>query len=66
MELGPLVWEQRCACIKYIHWVFFTLNMLQHQKTDWLLIDGFSDPGGLARTEATPEGFLFDMGGHVI
>lgn len=38
----------------------------QHEKTNWLLIDGFSEPGGLARTESTPEGFLFDMGGHVI
>ncbi len=31
-----------------------------------MLIDGFSGPGGLARSERTPEGFLFDMGGHVI
>ena len=24
------------------------------------------EPGGLAMTEETPEGFIFDMGGHVI
>lgn len=24
------------------------------------------DAGGLACTDVTPEGFLFDMGGHVI
>ena len=24
------------------------------------------EPGGLACTDVTPEGFLFDMGGHVI
>jgi len=26
----------------------------------------FDEPGGLACTDVTPEGFLFDMGGHVI
>ncbi len=26
----------------------------------------FDQPGGLACTDVTPEGFLFDMGGHVI
>ena len=35
----------------------------QHGKTDWLLIDQASEPGGLAWTDVTPEGFLFDMGG---
>eukprot|EP00605_Chrysophyceae_sp_TOSAG23-4_P000549 GSChrysophyteH1.ASY1.ANO1.619.1 assembled CDS len=35
-------------------------------KTDWLLIDAFDGPGGLACTDVTPEGFLYDMGGHVI
>ena len=33
---------------------------------DWLLVEAAPEPGGLARTERTPEGFLFDMGGHVI
>ena len=45
---------------------FPNIQCRQHKRTDWLLIDGFSEPGGLARTEVTPEGFLFDMGGHVI
>ena len=38
----------------------------QHGKTDWLLVDQAPEPGGLACTDVTPEGFLFDMGGHVI
>lgn len=38
----------------------------QHNHKDWILIDGFSEAGGLACTDITPEGFLFDMGGHVI
>ena len=40
------------------------LNQLGYE--DWLLIDKFDEPGGLACTDITPEGFLFDMGGHVI
>ncbi|WPT17861.1 hypothetical protein PSENEW3_00005863 [Picochlorum sp. SENEW3] len=35
-------------------------------KTDWLLVDKEREAGGLACTDVTPEGFLFDMGGHVI
>jgi protoporphyrinogen oxidase len=40
------------------------LQQLKHD--DWLLIDSFVEAGGLACTDITPEGFLFDMGGHVI
>eukprot|EP01006_Ploeotia_vitrea_P001218 TRINITY_DN104416_c0_g1_i1.p1 TRINITY_DN104416_c0_g1~~TRINITY_DN104416_c0_g1_i1.p1 ORF type:complete len:496 (-),score=-13.71 TRINITY_DN104416_c0_g1_i1:106-1593(-) len=32
----------------------------------WLLIDSEPEAGGLACTDKTPEGFYFDMGGHVI
>ncbi|OJT04229.1 hypothetical protein TRAPUB_5106 [Trametes pubescens] len=32
----------------------------------WLIIDSSESPGGLASTDVTPEGFLFDVGGHVI
>ena len=35
-------------------------------KKDWLLLDAAEEAGGLACTDVTPEGFLFDMGGHVI
>jgi protoporphyrinogen oxidase len=35
-------------------------------KHNWLLVDQFHQAGGLSRTDMTPEGFLFDMGGHVI
>ncbi|KAL4428432.1 hypothetical protein ABPG75_002521 [Micractinium tetrahymenae] len=40
------------------------LNQLGHPN--WLLVDKEADAGGLACTDVTPEGFLFDMGGHVI
>eukprot|EP01041_Mallomonas_annulata_P010741 gene10741-22438_t len=41
-------------------------RLQQHKHDSWLLIDSFSEAGGLACTDITPEGFLFDMGGHVI
>ena len=41
-------------------------RLKQLKKEDWLLVDAFSEAGGLACTDVTPEGFLFDMGGHVI
>jgi hypothetical protein len=37
-----------------------------HGHPSWLMIDAFAEAGGLACTDVTPEGFLFDMGGHVI
>ncbi|KAJ3010375.1 UNVERIFIED_CONTAM: hypothetical protein HDU68_002167 [Siphonaria sp. JEL0065] len=40
------------------------LNQLKHDS--WLVVDSFSEPGGLASTDETSEGFLFDVGGHVI
>ncbi|KAF5982820.1 UDP-galactopyranose mutase [Fusarium coicis] len=40
---------------------------LQHlNSVDWLIFDSNETPGGLASTDTTPEGFLFDVGGHVI
>ncbi|KFY21624.1 hypothetical protein V493_07252 [Pseudogymnoascus sp. VKM F-4281 (FW-2241)] len=32
----------------------------------WLIVDANETPGGLASTDVTPEGFLYDVGGHVI
>ncbi|KAK2738399.1 hypothetical protein FQN57_007076 [Myotisia sp. PD_48] len=32
----------------------------------WLIVDSNDVPGGLASTDVTPEGFLYDVGGHVI
>ncbi|OCK94295.1 UDP-galactopyranose mutase [Cenococcum geophilum 1.58] len=32
----------------------------------WLIVDSSETPGGLASTDVTPEGFLYDVGGHVI
>jgi len=40
------------------------LNQLRHES--WLLVDASDEAGGLACTDITQEGFLFDMGGHVI
>jgi len=41
-------------------------RLKQNKHEDWLLIDAFDEAGGLACTDITKEGFLFDMGGHVI
>lgn len=41
-------------------------RLKQHKHDDWLLIDAAPEAGGLACTDVTKEGFLFDMGGHVI
>ncbi|KAL7274449.1 hypothetical protein RUND412_002642 [Rhizina undulata] len=40
------------------------LNQLN--EASWLLLDANETPGGLASTDVTPEGFLYDVGGHVI
>ncbi|KAI0013327.1 FAD/NAD(P)-binding domain-containing protein [Xylariaceae sp. FL0662B] len=32
----------------------------------WLIVDSNDKAGGLASTDVTPEGFLYDVGGHVI
>ncbi|CAD6936535.1 unnamed protein product [Tilletia laevis] len=40
------------------------LNQLN--SASWALIDSADEAGGLASTDVTPEGFLFDVGGHVI
>ncbi|WPH00204.1 Hypothetical protein R9X50_00302700 [Acrodontium crateriforme] len=32
----------------------------------WMIVDSNEIPGGLASTDVTPEGFLYDVGGHVI
>lgn len=38
----------------------------QHRHDSWMVVDASEEAGGLACTDVTPEGFLFDMGGHVI
>ncbi|TAQ86228.1 hypothetical protein B7494_g5444 [Chlorociboria aeruginascens] len=38
----------------------------QIDSPSWLIIDSNETPGGLASTDVTPEGFLYDVGGHVI
>lgn len=35
-------------------------------STSYLVLDAMEEAGGLASTDTTAEGFLFDVGGHVI
>ena len=41
-------------------------RLAQRAECTWALIDSTPGPGGLACTDTTDEGFLFDMGGHVV
>ena len=41
-------------------------RLQQHNHASWLLVEAEQEAGGLACTDVTSEGFLFDMGGHVI
>ncbi|KAI0129827.1 hypothetical protein BJ170DRAFT_681319 [Xylariales sp. AK1849] len=41
-------------------------RLQQLGQASWLIVDSNETPGGLASTDVTPEGFLFDVGGHVI
>lgn len=36
----------------------------QLKNTSWEIVDSFADAGGLASTDTTPEGFLFDVRSH--
>lgn len=38
----------------------------QTMRTDWMIIDAASGPGGMACTEEDDKGFRWDLGGHVI
>lgn len=40
------------------------LNQLRGPS--WMIVDSSHKAGGLASTDVTPEGFLYDVGGHVI
>ncbi|CAL00462.1 uncharacterized protein An16g02380 [Aspergillus niger] len=41
-------------------------RLQQLNSATWMIIDANETPGGLASTDITPEGFLSDVGGHVI
>ena len=41
-------------------------RMMQLQHSNFCIVEARDEPGGLAYSSVTPEGFLFDMGGHVI
>jgi len=42
------------------------VRLHDHGDKEWLLVDAGEGAGGLAGTDMTEEGFLFDLGGHVI
>jgi len=39
---------------------------MKGMKTNFIVVDANKSAGGLASTDTTNEGFLFDVGGHVI
>ncbi|KAL6807486.1 UDP-galactopyranose mutase [Trichoderma camerunense] len=39
---------------------------LNHASVSWLLVDSSLKAGGLASTDTTAEGFLYDVGGHIV
>ncbi|KXS94446.1 hypothetical protein AC578_5192 [Pseudocercospora eumusae] len=41
-------------------------RLQQIDGPSWMIVDSNEVPGGLASTDVTPEGFLYDVGGHVI
>ncbi|OAR01725.1 hypothetical protein LLEC1_02844 [Akanthomyces lecanii] len=41
-------------------------RLQQLDSASWLIVDSNATPGGLASTDVTPEGFLYDVGCHVI
>ncbi|KAJ5470912.1 hypothetical protein N7530_008269 [Penicillium desertorum] len=41
-------------------------RLQQVKSASWLIIDSNETPSGLVSTDITPEGFLFDVGGHII
>ncbi|KAM3413845.1 hypothetical protein BST61_g10522 [Cercospora zeina] len=41
-------------------------RLQQIDGPSWLIVDSNETAGGLASTDITPEGFLYDVGGHVI
>ncbi|RQM05417.1 hypothetical protein DH86_00001962 [Scytalidium sp. 3C] len=44
----------------------WVLRSASTRFASWLILDSNEIPGGLASTDVTPEGFLYDVGGHVI
>ncbi|PWN30132.1 putative UDP-galactopyranose mutase [Jaminaea rosea] len=51
---------------KRLHQLHSTGAASSSSSEPWLLIDSSDEAGGLASTDVTQEGFLFDVGGHVI
>lgn len=41
-------------------------RLKQIDEPSWMIVDSNETAGGLASTDVTPEGFLYDVGGHVI
>jgi len=47
-------------------WRLEELKAMGHQGADWVLVEQSPEPGGLAASVVDPQGFTWDMGGHVI
>ena len=47
-------------------YVFAFISNRTQNLGSWTLVDANEEAGGLASTDVTKEGFLFDVGGHVI
>jgi hypothetical protein len=61
-EANPVVSVFTFVCsVLTLLWV-----VVRSEAKAFVKIDAFAEAGGLACTDVTPEGFLFDMGGHVI
>lgn len=43
-----------------------SLTLYSQNLGSWALLDANKEAGGLASTDITNEGFLYDVGGHVI
>lgn len=65
-DLSPVTGPTGLGAAKRLHQLHGANGKAASGNEPWLLIDGSHEAGGLASTDVTDEGFLFDVGGHVI
>lgn len=56
----------RISLVHVARSILTSLLTLGQNGPSWMIVDSNPTPGGLASTDVTPEGFLYDVGGHVI
>lgn len=56
-----LLFDDNVCLLRTLKGLGAASRLSQLKKEDWLLVDAFAEAGGLACTDITPEGFLFDM-----